>query len=687
METIRDVMIRLGAEEFTGRSFECRYFSRMLEAGTEGTARILNVHGTGGIGKTTLLTHFRRLAETAGAGFALMDMRDYMGNPELFLKDLASSLGGEIEISTVDAARSAMLAEQIIEHLNSLTQGRRIVLALDQYEEAGSIDPWLRETFLPRLGANQLIVIAGRYPLGSPWKLSSLWRRLIIDLPISEFQYEEAKIYLQRQGVTDDALIDRLWLISSGHPLSLSLLAVNAGSGQFHYSDKKEMHAELLPYWLEEVPDETLRVLVYAASIPRSFDLEMLQRVMEAPLSGDVFERLIKLSFVRSSSRGWQLHDLVRDAARQTFRKRQPDTFKLYLERLTAVLNERVRLKMAEGSGAAPDIYELISHSGHPILRAHFRHNRSSANYWEPVTDQTFLEMENYIEQRKAAAKAARIICSDPDSDQWFRYELTAHESLLRLTGWDTAELAAFGLDSFRLLRGPDGEVLGIAAMPPVRPETLPYLLRNPISGPYFRKLTGEHHLQERGSCKFIFAVDVIDPESRDLRSDSVNLIMEHVLSGALLIACPPKLPFYQDSHISMGFEPVIGIEDPYIYSCGIQASAYRLDTRGSRLDAFLKKTANLREKIVTIGEQHPMNQQAAGDSLLNQLTPRELEVAERIALGATNKEIAGALFISEAAVKKHLNAMLHKTGLKNRTQIAAELLRSRTESGTTRQP
>ncbi|WP_052759407.1 AAA family ATPase [Paenibacillus sp. DMB20] len=334
METIRDVMIRLGAEEFTGRTFECQYYSRMLEAGSEGTAQILNVHGTGGIGKTTLLTRFSRLAETAGAGFVLMDMQDCMGNPNLFMQDLASKLDFDIGKSLMDT----VLAERITERLNSSAEGKKVVLALDQYEEAGSIDPWLRETFFPRLRSDLLIVISGRYPLGGPWKMSSLWRRLIVALPLSELQYEEARTYLRRQGVTDESLIDRLWLISSGHPLSLSLLAVNAGSGQFRGSDKRETHAELLQYWLEEVPDEMLRSLVYAASIPRSFDLEMLQRMMEAELSDGVFERLIKLSFVGSSARGWQLHDLVRDAARQTFRERQPDTFTQYLERLTAVL-------------------------------------------------------------------------------------------------------------------------------------------------------------------------------------------------------------------------------------------------------------------------------------------------------------------------------------------------------------
>jgi len=56
--------------------------------------------------------------------------------------------------------------------------------------------------------------------------------------------------------------------------------------------------------------------------------------------------------------------------------------------------------------------------------------------------------------------------------------------------------------------------------------------------------------------------------------------------------------------------------------------------------------------------EHHHSARRKAVDSLMNRPTPRELELAERNASGFTNKEIAGSLFISEAAVKKHLNAI-----------------------------
>jgi len=56
-------------------------------------------------------------------------------------------------------------------------------------------------------------------------------------------------------------------------------------------------------------------------------------------------------------------------------------------------------------------------------------------------------------------------------------------------------------------------------------------------------------------------------------------------------------------------------------------------------------------------------------------LTGRELEVLRRIVGGRSNKEIAGELFISEATVKTHINSILSKLGVSDRTQAATTAL------------
>jgi LuxR family transcriptional regulator, maltose regulon positive regulatory protein len=53
-------------------------------------------------------------------------------------------------------------------------------------------------------------------------------------------------------------------------------------------------------------------------------------------------------------------------------------------------------------------------------------------------------------------------------------------------------------------------------------------------------------------------------------------------------------------------------------------------------------------------------------------LTAREREVLEVLAQGASNQEIAKTLVIAPNTVKRHVQAILAKLGVRNRTQAAA---------------
>ena len=55
----------------------------------------------------------------------------------------------------------------------------------------------------------------------------------------------------------------------------------------------------------------------------------------------------------------------------------------------------------------------------------------------------------------------------------------------------------------------------------------------------------------------------------------------------------------------------------------------------------------------------------------IEQLTPREKEVLKLIAQGLNNREIANTLYISERTVKNHVNSILSRLGLRDRTQAA----------------
>jgi DNA-binding NarL/FixJ family response regulator len=61
----------------------------------------------------------------------------------------------------------------------------------------------------------------------------------------------------------------------------------------------------------------------------------------------------------------------------------------------------------------------------------------------------------------------------------------------------------------------------------------------------------------------------------------------------------------------------------------------------------------------------------AALDQLVDPLSEREQEILCLIAHGASNKEIAGQLFITEGTVKNHVTHILRKLDVRDRTQAA----------------
>jgi DNA-binding NarL/FixJ family response regulator len=94
---------------------------------------------------------------------------------------------------------------------------------------------------------------------------------------------------------------------------------------------------------------------------------------------------------------------------------------------------------------------------------------------------------------------------------------------------------------------------------------------------------------------------------------------------------------------------------------------------------AYMLKGADVDELLVTIRAVHAGKGRMSGSIAeklaervsSQELTPREVEVLERIVAGRSNKDIATDLFISEATVKSHVNSLLGKLGVADRTHAA----------------
>jgi DNA-binding NarL/FixJ family response regulator len=69
-------------------------------------------------------------------------------------------------------------------------------------------------------------------------------------------------------------------------------------------------------------------------------------------------------------------------------------------------------------------------------------------------------------------------------------------------------------------------------------------------------------------------------------------------------------------------------------------------------------------------------NRRAVGTQGPRSLTSRELDVARLVAEGRPNKQVAGALFLSEKTVEHHLSRVYAKFGVRSRAELTAVFAR-----------
>lgn len=121
--------------------------------------------------------------------------------------------------------------------------------------------------------------------------------------------------------------------------------------------------------------------------------------------------------------------------------------------------------------------------------------------------------------------------------------------------------------------------------------------------------------------------------------------------------------------------------EDDEVLFAAIRAGAVGFlfkNTRAAELLARLRAVARgeagisptIARRILEEFSRTPAGHQA-GPILSNELTAREVEIVRAIAQGASNRDIARQLFISENTVKNHVRNVLSKLRLRSRRDVA----------------
>jgi hypothetical protein len=299
--------------QFVGREGERELFKSALAA-QELPFSILHVFGPGGVGKTTLLKEFAYLAEQASIPSIYVDARNVEPSPEAFVAALQAALG----VAPPDPPLDTLAARDT-----------RHVILVDTYESLMPLDAWLRESFLPDLPENVLIVLAGRQAPAQAWRTDPGWQSLLRVMPLRNLNPGESRAYLSKRNLPSERQSEILDF-THGHPLALSLVMdvyAQRGDVPFKPQDAPDLVRSLLEQLVQKVPGPAHRTALEACALVRLTTEELLARILNLPDAHDLFEWLRGLSFIESGRQGIFPHDLAREALVADLRWRNPSWY------------------------------------------------------------------------------------------------------------------------------------------------------------------------------------------------------------------------------------------------------------------------------------------------------------------------------------------------------------------------
>lgn len=674
----------LESRMLVGRQREITAFLQQFNDSSR-SKKIINVYGTAGIGKSTLLDEFDKLARAHGGITITIDSEGFVKTPEAFCRHILDSLDRP-DGSPSDSAR---LPVACVSSLNEAASGQRVVLLIDAYEHLEALDQWLRDFLLKKLHPNVLIVIAGRYALSEVWSLSPGWRQLIEKLPLADLDYESVARFAEYTHIFDRSTIQRIWRHSKGHPLTMSLLTLILGqsaSGEAPlYADDHETLAFIVSQWLREVPGEHMRPFIEAASVLRQFNQESLSFIMDRDIAASEFYQLIRFSFIRKVDRGWTVHSLMREAVNRELLARTPQRYEFVRSR-ALVYYYRQMTESGSSSPMAKDAIELMYYIGDALIRAFMNWFELSPRHFE-TAGVTYREaLEQYVRDRYSHAKDIRIELYDPYTNGHFHFSFTAEETCFTAKDLDFAALFALGYDVVRVMKDADGTIIGVAVIIPINENTLPYLKKAPRSAAYFSRLPPhmEQRLKVPGHTRagwFIETIDTADFTDASQQTAIGHLLHSLIFTGELIVESPSPHPYFVETHKSLGFE--IAPHGTHTNYDGVTETAtFVLDLHNEQVLSYIHKMIHITGQAALVTPpQLAAQQTAAGSSVRDpilertDITPREKEVAKLLEQGRTNAEIASTLYLSEVTVKKHIKSMLGKLNATNRTQLLKRLL------------
>lgn len=417
-------------QRFVGRTAECELLQEALTA-AELPFALLFIFGPGGVGKTSLLRQFAYIGKEASARVVQLDGRTLEPAPEFFLDALRRASG---------APPDADLFAELV------SANDRVLLCLDTYELVTPLDGWLRETFLPQLPANVLVVIAGRHPPAPAWRSDPGWQAMMRVLPLRNLSQEESRDFLARRHIPAGAH-NAVMAFTHGHPLALSLVAdvyAQRPNAAFRPNEAPDVIKVLLDQLVQRLPSALHRQTLEACALVRLTTESLLAALLQQADVHELFEWLRGLSFIDAEKRGLYPHDLAREALAADLRWRNPDWY--------AELHARARgyymahVQHGSGQEQRQNLTDYIFlHRDNPMVKPYFEWQSSGQIFtdaFRPADEAAVLAMVAAHEGEAAAHLAAHWARRRPQRVFVFRAASGEAQGVLIMISLEATETA-----------------------------------------------------------------------------------------------------------------------------------------------------------------------------------------------------------------------------------------------------
>ncbi len=443
-QPIADLLTRQASKDLVARPTELALLSTVLE---EDGPRVVHVFGIAGIGKSTLLDIFSCQMRTKGATVLQLDCRAIEPTAQGLLQTLSADIG----------ITATSLAEVCI-RLEGL--GAQVILALDTYEVFRLMDSWLRQVFIPALPDNVRVFFFGRERPLSVWQTTPGWRGLFQTLALGPLPDRDATDLLSRFGI-EAAAARRINRFAQGHPLALQMAASAYRERPELVVDETSLQRSLealTRMFLADVGEPVTRNALEAISVTRRVTLSLLRVLFPDQAPADLFERLCELPFVDIGCDGLVVHDVVREAIASSLQARDPESYRSYQREAWRQLCTEV------GSAGSRELWRYTADMLYLVEN--------------PVIREAFFPCGTH----RLAVEAACAADSDRIELIITRHEGT--EAAQHLSKWWKRMP-----QSFSIVRGPDGQVIGICCKLDFDKVEPAWLQEDPITREWFEHM------------------------------------------------------------------------------------------------------------------------------------------------------------------------------------------------------